>query len=93
MCALDREMPNPIWRTRFRNAVLIALVWIAVAVPAGRGMCDDFKDPVERAACHMVLAPILVLGLVSVAYTQITLALKLYFPLVQSVSRLTERIR
>jgi hypothetical protein len=64
------------WRTRLRNAALIALVWIAIAIPAGRGMCDDFKDPVERATYHMVLAPILVLGLVSIAYTQLISALK-----------------
>lgn len=64
------------WRTRLRNAALIALVWIAVAIPAGRGMCDGVEDPVERATCHMVLAPLLVLGLVSVAYTQLISALK-----------------
>jgi len=64
------------WRTRLRNAALIALVWIAVAIPAARGMCDDFKDPVERATCHMVLAPLLVPGLVSVACTQLASALK-----------------
>ncbi len=75
MRTMNQLAPKGAWRTTLRKTLLVVVVWVCVAVPAGRGVCDPKNDWLNTAICHAFMAPILTIGLVMATLHKGALAL------------------